>query len=84
MPTFTEMLSPELFHAPGWLTMPETIAPFAIPPQVGAHMHRGAVDVRLNMDSGELCEQQLKQGSQQRFAPSSHIVNKPKESYIQR
>jgi hypothetical protein len=78
------MLSPELFHAPGRLAMPKTIANGAISPQVGAYMHRGPIDVRLNMDSGELCEQQLKQGSQQRFAPSAHIENKLKESYIQR
>ncbi len=36
------------------------------------------------MDSGELYEQELKQGSQQRFAASSHIVNKLKEPQIQR
>jgi hypothetical protein len=30
------------------------------------------------MDSGELREQELQQGSQQRFAPSSRIVHKLK------
>ena len=37
----------------------------------------------LNMRSGELCEQELEQGSQQRFPSSSHVVNKLKEAQIQ-
>jgi hypothetical protein len=39
------MLSPELFHAPGRLAMTKTIAHGTISPQVGAHMHGGAVDI---------------------------------------
>jgi len=35
------------------------------------------------MRSGELREQELEQGSQQRFTSSSHIVNKRKEAQIQ-
>src|SRR6266487_7074704 len=36
----------------------------------------------LNMRSGELREQELAQGSQQRFPSSSHVVNKRKEAQI--
>ncbi len=39
--------------------------------------------LRLNMRSGELREQELEQGSQQRFPSSSHVVNKLKEAQIQ-
>ena len=39
--------------------------------------------VRLNMRSGELREQDLEQGSQQRFPSSSHVVHKLKEAQIQ-
>ena len=35
------------------------------------------------MHSGELREQELEQGSQQRFPSSSHVVNKLKEAQIQ-
>ena len=38
---------------------------------------------RLNMRSGELREQDLEQGSQQRFPSSSHVVHKLKEAQIQ-
>jgi len=34
----------------------------------------------LNMRSGELREQELEQGSQQRFPSSSHVVNTRKEA----
>ena len=37
----------------------------------------------LNMRSGELREQELEQGSQQRFSSSSHVVNQLKEAQIQ-
>ncbi len=37
----------------------------------------------LNMRSGELREQELGQGFQQRFPSSSHVVNKFKEAQIQ-
>ena len=37
----------------------------------------------LNMRSGELREQDLEQGSQQRFPSSSHVVHKLKEAQIQ-
>ena len=35
------------------------------------------------MRSGELREQELEQGSQQRFTSASHIVNKLKKAQIQ-
>ena len=37
----------------------------------------------LNMRSGELREQELKQGSQQCFPSSSHVMHKLKEAQIQ-
>ncbi len=41
------------------------------------------IKIWLNMRSGELREQELEQGSQQRFPSSSHVVNKLKEAQIQ-
>jgi hypothetical protein len=42
------------------------------------------VVLSLNLRSGELCEQQLKQGSQQRFASSSDVMDTRKESPVPR
>ena len=45
--------------------------------------HSQSTIVWLNMRSGELREQELAQGSQQRFPSSSHVMHKLKEAQIQ-
>jgi hypothetical protein len=55
--------------APGFLTLAQRLV---------------TISESLNMDSGDLCEQQLKQGSQQRFAALSYVMHKRKEAQRQR